>query len=110
MRIGAPLKYFALVVDPNGSPVSDTRNYFEELPLLRTVQLHFGGYLGAWSDEAHFTLHDVDQLGQFIKLVFSKNPSLLRNPWVVIIRGWAADLVRVRDHCAKLQQSKRLSE
>src|SRR5579864_5106626 len=75
MRIGTAPQNLAFVTKPQRSPVRYSRTNGQQLPFLRRIEIHLRKNFRPRSDNAHFALQHIYELGQFIEFIFSEKRS-----------------------------------
>lgn len=109
MRIGASFEDSAFIAKTQGSPVGDSGAYRQQFPLLRGICLHLGEHFWTGSDQAHIAFEHIDELREFVELVFSKESSQTSDAWIVTRCRWATELIGANNHRPEFENEEGLA-
>src|SRR6266481_251388 len=106
MRVRAAAQNLIFVAKPDGSPVRNAGANQQQILFFIGVGTYFVHDFGARPDEAHFTLQHVQQLRQFVQLIFAQKVPCPCDPWIIGRGLGSADLFGIKDHGAQFPNAE----
>lgn len=109
LGLGGLLQKFILVAVADGGHVGDTGADIQDVQLLRGVEVNVFPDLGPRTNQAHVPDENVDELREFIQLIFTDIIAGTGHPRVMSADGDKPFLVRAHPHRAELEQAEILA-
>src|ERR1044071_5796232 len=106
MWVRAAAQDFVFVPELDGSPIRDAGANEQQIFFFITVADYFFHNFRARPNKAHFTLQHVQQLRQFVKLIFPQKVSGSCDARVICRCLGPADLFGIQHHGAQLADAK----
>lgn len=106
LGVGGLLQQLVLVAVADGGHICDAGADVQDVQLLRGVEVYVFADFRPWTDEAHVSFKDVDELRQLVQFVLADVVAGAGYSRIPAAYGYKSFLVRTDAHGAEFQQTE----